>query len=385
MSVNPIADARRGTKSIVDFKSTRMASSDQDQITDIAEIGKPCVYHESVDPNHRISNFFKTRMSIIDLIPCTYKVDFTSAIDDDSSASGLLPQIEYEDAISRYKNHCDHHGLPPRSAVRIFTTDDTQASDQFTNQLKENYFQSGINRISRMGDPLRDFFGSLDERAITDLVNELVRKPSQDKLEGATESLAGIAIDVIGKGHRISLPSIWSDSSYSPNFTTNVRLVSPYGDPRSIKEFVIKPLVYLLILSSPETADGVSYGKPFFLTLKGYGLSYSPLASIRSLTLRRGGNDTSFNVYRQPLSINVSMEFEYSVKGFAHHTHNSKHDMGVFQKSDLPQFLSKEKNDVSLPGVGHIIKSLQPRVPHNVEGHSNMKPARNTKGENNES
>ena len=45
-------------------------------INDFMYIGKPCAFHETVDPNHRIGKFLRNRMSIIDLIPCYFKIDF---------------------------------------------------------------------------------------------------------------------------------------------------------------------------------------------------------------------------------------------------------------------------------------------------------------------
>ena len=353
---------------------------------EIGEVGKPCVYHESVDPNHRISNFFRNRMSIIDLIPCTYKFNFSASKEGDSPAAGILPQIDYG-RTEDFEKKCSHHGLPGVKAIRMYTTDDTTASDQFTNSLKDNFFKSGLNRISQAGDSMRQFIRSADERLIHDVADwtsdQTGRLNTGDEAsDQMLHALSQTAVDVIARGHRVSLPSIWNDSSYNPNFVTNIQLVSPYGHPSSIKEFVIKPLLYLLLLASPETGDGVSYGHPFFLTLKAYGLSYCPLAMISNITLRRGGSDSSFNIYRQPLSINASLEFQYAVNGFAHH--NPKHsngDANIFGSADQPEHLSDEAESTALPTLSHIVKSLRPRVPKHFEGYANLKEARNTKPE----
>lgn len=356
---------------------------------EIGEVGKPCVYHESVDADHRISNFFRNRMSIIDLIPCTYKFNFSAAKEGDSPAAGILPQIDYS-RTDDFEEKCSHHGLPSVKAIRMYTTDDTTASDQFTNSLKGNFFKSGLNRISQAGDSMRQFIRSADERVIHDIADWTTDQTGNlntgnDESDQMLHALSQTAVDVVARGHRVSLPSIWNDSNYNPNFVTNIKLVSPYGHPASIKEFVIKPLLYLLLLASPETGDGVSYGHPFFLTLKAYGLSYCPLAMISNVTLRRGGSDSSFNIYRQPLSINVSLEFQYAVNGFAHH--NPKHsdgDAGIFGSADQPEHLRDEGGSTALPTLSHIVKSLRPRVPNHFEGYANLKEARNTKPEHEE-
>jgi len=138
--------------------------------------------------------------------------------------------------------------------------------------------------------------------------------------------------------------------------------------------------MYLLIIASPETSDGVSYGQPFFLTLKAYGLNYSPIGVISNITLRRGGNDSSFNIYRQPLTIDVSLEFQYAVSGFAHYNYEYNAEAGIFGSSDQPEYLATEQ-DTALPTIGHVVKSLRPRSVDSgvVKGHSSISEARNTK------
>jgi len=304
-------------------------------------------------------------MSVIDLMPCRYKLNFSAPENEDKSiASGLLPKMDYDKGMAEYSARCSHHGVPAAGALRIYTTDESTATDQFTNHLKENYFKTAINRAAQAGDPLRHIVQSADERSIHDIFGMLKSKMNLNNEAGDFKNLRAVAasaVDIIGKGHRLSLPSIWADSSYDPNFVTNIKLLSPYGSPEAIKEFVIKPLIYLLILGSPETEDGVSYGYPFFLTLKAYGMSYSPLAMVSNMTMRRGGSETHFSIYRQPLCIDVSLEFQFAVQGFAHHNENSKGDNNVFANASTSEHLDPGPTTTALPTVGHIIKSLQPK------------------------
>ena len=326
-------------------------------INDFMYIGKPCAFHETVDPNHRIGKFLRNRMSIIDLIPCYFKIDFSKASDSTSDASGLTPSVVYDESIPEFKDTCIGHGLDPVTALRIYTTDDTTVSDNISNNLKDNYFQQALNSLSEKGQPIRDFMGSLDQNAIDSLIGS-----GGGTGNGLTDKLLKTAVNIAIKGHRVSLPSIWSDSTYTPNFQAIVKLASPYGDPKAIKEFIIKPLLYLLILGSPKTEDGVSYGKPFFLTIKAYGLNYTPIGIISNITLRRGGNDTSFNIYKQPLTIDVSLDFSYLIKGFAHWK-QGKGDVNVFNTSEDFEYCKEEVGDTALPTLSHIVKSLRPKSP----------------------
>lgn len=348
---------------------------------DLLRIGKPCAYHDSVDPDHRIGNFLRSRMSIIDLIPCTYKLDFSKATDQGENSSGLVPQISYE-AMEDYQKTCESYGLNSVAALRLYTTDDTTASDSIQNTLKDNYFQSGLNIISEKVSPIQDFMRSIDKNFTQDVADDFKEKAKASgyELTNTGSKLLDTAVDVIAKGHRISLPSIWSNSQYSPNFQAVIKLASPYGDIKAIKEFIIKPLMHLLILCSPKTTDGVSYGNPYNLTIKAYGLNYSPIGIISNITLRRGGNDSSYNIFRQPLSVDVSLDFQYLVNGFAHFDHkNNNEEKNLFHTAAAFESFGNS-NDTALPTIGHILKSLKPKEPEiTYNYYSNMKAARNTK------
>src|SRR6056297_277479 len=359
--VDPIKSASRGVIEKIGVHYPMGGA----QAPSLSGIGKPCSYHYTIDPNHRISEFFKGRMNVIDLLPCHYKIDFSKVTEADNDSSGLVPQIVYGKAMGDFASACGSHGVGGGSGLRIYTIDDTQASDSISNELKENYFQSGINKLSEIGSPIRQFMKSVDSNSVSGLSSEVTESFDSSEFAGQSpivDKVYSMAKDVIIKGNRVSLPSIWKDSSYSPNLTANIRLASPYGHPDAISTFVINPLAQLLIISSPQTTDGVSYGQPFFLTIHAHGLSYSPLGIISNITLRRGGNDTSFNIYRQPLTIDVSLEFQFAVGGFAH----ASGDCGG------------NADTTALPTVGHIMKSLAPSSGVGV-GYSAIAEARNTK------
>ena len=371
----------------------------------LIEIGRPSVYHNSIDPNHRISNFFKHRMAIIDLLPCHYKMSYNcpSPEEKEKGITGIAPTVEYDDQMENFYKHCNHYGLPPGHFLRVFTTEDTNASDQISNSLGSNFFQEQINAQSQRFRQLRqvvDAFDQTGRKKTSNALNEMMGKGADALKEYVSEydtdsgiggtlinaatSAAELGLNVIGKGHRISLPKIWNESSYTPNLSVNLKLVSPYGHPSAIKEFIIKPLIYLLILASPETSDGISYGRPTFVTVKAYGLGYTPIGIISNLTLRRGGNDLSFSIYKQPLSINISFDVEYASTGFAHHTGEDPKMLEANMFSTADQFESH--TDIGdylakVPTVGHIIKSLKPRElsTSNFLHQTVMQPIRNTK------
>jgi len=127
-------------------------------------------------------------------------------------------------------------------------------------------------------------------------------------------------------------------------------------------------------MAAPKTPDGVSFGHPFTLTLNAYGMAYAPLAAIKNITLRRGGSDSSFNIYRQPLTIDVTIEFDFLIKGFAaykHDAHNfDPHDKDIYTRASQSAFMAEDEfaaagtgrtsKSPSLTTIGKIVQSLQP-------------------------
>jgi hypothetical protein len=286
----------------------------------------------------------ESKMNVIDIIPCNYMVPFTKASevfnknsDTTSGVDALTPQISYGQAVTEFQEVCRNYGLDSSfGGLRVFLTDQTTATDDFTNTYTDNYLTSKYNSLFEFTKKMRDVGRSVSSnwdataREITAQGGEKVGTKLGDLYEdltgtdvglgGKLEVLMGAVGAAVGAGDRIALPKVWSDSNYNPSINAVVKLVSPYGHPDAIKEFVIKPLMYLLIMASPRTRDGISYGHSPKVTIKGYGMVHLPLAHISNVNLRKGGDDTSFNIYKQPLSIDVSLQFESLISGFASFT-----------------------------------------------------------------
>lgn len=373
---------------------------------DLFRIGRPINFPNRIDPSHRISRFMRSRMNIVDIVPCDFTIDFgdvgeKTEGDNSIDLSGLIPQITYSDAVQRYKNSCKSYGIDNKYVgLRLYTTDDTTANDSISNDFGENAFLAAINKLRTMAAPIRQFTESIGgtqaRRIVTrqalgaaertlgsagttaeEILGVDTAKLQNDAL-GDLKSLAGqvsrAAAELIMHGSRIELPKIWDNSTYMPSFTSVVRLVSPYGHPNAIKEFIIRPLIHLLLLSTPTTYDGISFNRPQTLSIQAYGINYTPLGIIQSINLRRGGADTSFNVYRQPLSIEASVVFQFLTNGIAHFDGGVKsqlnYDENIFSESQKPFEKSRLLGNTSkatIHSVGRIVTSLKPITPEEKE------------------
>lgn len=353
---------------------------------ELLKIGKPSAFSNTVDPEGRIQGYIESKMSVIDLIPCDYLFPLAKAqnlmkkegtID---VVKALTPAISYEQAVTRYREICKVYGLPGNyGGIRLYLTDDTTATDEFSSTYTDNIIQGAFNAAVDKTKTMRDI-----GRSITTAYDEWARDVGTavgtQFGKGATK-VAGVVTggenvdftnlgasigSAIMAGNKISLPKLWSDSSYNPNISAVVKLVSPYGHPSAIKEFIIKPLMHLLIMSAARTRDGISYGQSPKMTVKAYGMSTLPLAHISSVSLRRGGADTSFNIYRQPLSIDVSVQFQSLVDGFAvfeGSTNPSEESNAIYEGTDeiRAEYTSMKAGQRAMfQTLGTVVDSLRP-------------------------
>ena len=384
MSVNEKKElnTNSGKKSAFD-KALELIKPMSETGIQLVKIGKPSAFSRDVDPKNRIQEYIESKMSVIDLIPCDYLLPLAKAFiskDKDGKIDvidALAPAISYKQAIERFRIVCKVYGLPDGyGGIRLYLTDDTTSTDEFSSSYTDNILKSAFNSAIDKTRVFRDF-----GRSVTSAYDEWAREVGGKAGAGAgglAETVTkqfGLNVDLknlgasigaaIAAGNKISLPKLWSDSSYSPNLSAVVKLVSPYGHPSAIKEFIIKPLMYLLIMSAARTSDGISYGQSPKMTVKGYGTANLPLAHISSISLRRGGADTSFNIYRQPLSIDVSLQFQSLMDGFAVFTKETKDKKNVGIYKDTDKIIADLDVAVAgtralFPTLGTVVDSLRP-------------------------
>ena len=383
----------KDTKTLKKSTPWIIAESNKDY-KDLFPIGRPCKFNITIDPHQRFGNYLRSKMSVIDLIPVDHGVDLKNVADVVSgkttltdietgkiSSTNTAYSIGYTDQIKKYQRLCDYHGLKQYPGLRLFTTDDTTSSDTVSVQYKDSTFQGAADTLSGAGQTYRDaanlVLGSNTQEFNTKLVSATTAAVGKgvnvlggnDGIRKLFEGVAGAATDMALNGNKMTFPKIWQSSTYHNNLSVNIRLVSPYGHPKAVKEFIMKPLSYLMLLAAPQTINGITYGGSIPITIKAYGLNYTVVGSIASMTFRRGGSDTSFNLYRQPLTVDVSIEFQTLFDAFAMFDPTSRDtgiqtDRNIFKDSNLidPGSLNlwePGKNNL-MQSLGTILASLRP-------------------------
>lgn len=366
---------------------------------DLFPIGRPCKFNEQVDKYQRFGNYLRTKMSVIDLIPVDYGFDFTrmakivglqkgEVTPESAGDMANMFNLGYKDQINIYGRILKYHGLSDNYAgIRLYTTDDTTANDTIQISYKDSTFQGAANAVSEIGQGMKDVAGSLFGSDKAEFQKKVVAATTEasGKMAGIAgagpttqqliKDLTSVAGDMIVSGNKMTFPKIWQSTTYAGNLSVNIRLVSPYGHPKAIKEFILKPLSYLILLAAPQTINGVTYGGSIPLTIRAYGLNYTVLGSLASITFQRGGSDTSFNLYRQPLTVDLSLEFQTLFDAFAvfdpgpNPSKNTslKYDSDIFRDpslsdpNDMGRFAYDKSNSLHMmTSLGTILTSLKP-------------------------
>jgi hypothetical protein len=310
----------------------REPSSKKYKVGHLKNVGNLLRFSETADPYGYTNSKFERSMKVVDLIPVNFSYDLTS-LGNPKDAKTIV-RYYFDKAIEEYAYVTGKYGLTPYYGVRAWLTSETTSMDVISNNYTGNVISDGINNLTNVamapvrslslssGGTPEDFARTLMSTGVGEMVSGVASSAGSFLSgmfgEGFSETvgnIASLAGSVVAYGKHISLPDIWNSSSYSPNLSLNIKLTSPYGDPEAIKKYVLEPLCYLIILTSPRTRDGITYGYAPYVHVKAYGLTNMNIAVIDRLSWIRGSG--MINNCRQPLSIDVVMDLRPAVPGFA--------------------------------------------------------------------
>lgn len=304
------------------------------------DIGRIANIRSDIDQGFTISKLLKLKMNVVDLIPCNFDVDYSSMLkfEDNKLKIDFSPEIKYKKPVANYISACTSYGLRGYEFLRLHLTDISTVSDDMSNEYTKSIIDDAFNSVtsSRVGQLFQNFNKAKEAMGKSEAGN--VGFSDHLKVLGLNENSSAVvdlAANIITHGSRVAFPKIWSNNSYSPNLNCVIKLVSPYGHPKAVNEFIIKPLSYLMILFSPSTSEGLITHRPSYFTLKSYGLSNLTLCYLSQLNIRRGGDDSSYNSFNQPLTVEISLTFNSVTEGFACFAEGSSSSTSQHKEKDI--------------------------------------------------
>jgi len=313
----------------------------------LLDIGQPPGIPVRNNSEEAYNNYIRKCMKVVDLIPLYFEIDIASLFEEESVSGLDTITTNYEWGISEFNRKLEAIGHPDANSlygVRVWLTSSSSADESVSNDYRKNNIIGLYDKIRDMSqqNPLLDARGKvMDPRA-----------------DGFLASLAD--------SKQLSAPDVWQGTSYSPKISLTTKMTSPYGDPTSYKNNIVRPLLALISLLSPTSTDGITYGIPPYFTVKAYGNMNINLGKLDDFSITRSSAETRYNAKKQPLEIEVSMSFSPALPGFAGMTQS---DFVSYNDVDIPASLASSEIKGSIPGIttiGSIIESLRPASPDTI-------------------
>lgn len=196
----------------------------------------------------------------------------------------------------------------------IQATNDSTFSENINNSYGKNFFQEKLEGVTQqlLSSPAGQIASFASRAWISyDSTNAITALQKTGEY-GLLGSLAGTIM-----GAKINFPQVWQNADYSSSLNIMLKLISPSGDSESIKKYIKQPLMVLLRSAAPFTLDGVTYGFPLLWSVKAHGIMDLKMATVTSMSITRGGVDTVFNKFDEPLNIDVRIMITPINPGFA--------------------------------------------------------------------
>lgn len=206
----------------------------------------------------------------------------------------ILPISVLGGGLTKYKS-CQY--LPFRCGKAI------TATETFSNATTANPLEETLNAQAEANDQNSSSLGSkVASGDFGGVVNDAFKK--------ATSWLAGKfseqALVMSGKG-RVSLPEIFSSSSFSRSFSFDFKFHSPYGDNMSIFENEYVPFLTLLAMSAPRQIGKMTYTSPFAIRVSVKNKVMINYGLVESLSVTRGGDANDWTPAGYPKTLTCSL------------------------------------------------------------------------------
>ena len=279
-------------------------------------IGKVPGYNKNISSKFPYEDKLLPSMAFIDLVPRTlifnkgaYKHPKTFINDVLQYADSDHPMKYFNKVMEDHKIYLDSYNPQAKyDGIRFIATIDSAINNSISHNYDSNILDSAFDTVK---DTVVKTLEATTKKNISSALDIMTNLSHATKMltgnqydANAKGSVASGILDALS-GHRVHMPKMWTGSSVQDALQLSVKLTSPSGDPKSIKRYIIEPLVLIFIMSSPLTITGTDLTMPFIYEVDAHGMGHYKLAGITNINFDRGGTDVDFNIYQQPLTVNV--------------------------------------------------------------------------------
>lgn len=197
-----------------------------------------------------------------------------------------------------------------KGAVSFYINTENQISENFSNSTTQSQMANKVNGYSDLARELTFIAGSSSmaqdvsgqvTSAVNEVANKLGAKSAARKLGAATMSNMTDAWKTKGfmeavtdgikntiQGAKMIFPELWADSSFSKDYSVEIKLISPDSDPLSVYLNIIVPLLHLIGLAAPRATGPTTYASPFLIRAYYQGFFNVNMGIISSLDITKG-------------------------------------------------------------------------------------------------
>jgi len=282
-------------------------------------IGKTPGYNKVINKRFSYEDKLLPHLTFIDLMPRTLKFNKDAINNMNTFVNDVL---SYEDAehpmkyfnkvMEKHKEYLVTYNPDAKyDGIRLIATTDSAISNSISHNYNSNAMDDIMNGTKEtiMNMAKQNKYTKIAANALESgaKANEIYEMLSGNQYNGDRSTSEISAILKSMGNHRVHMPRMWDGSNVADILQLSVKLTSPSGDPDSIKQFIIEPLIIMFIMSSPLSLTGTDIGSPFIYEVDAHGLGHYKLSGISNINFDRGGTDVDFNIYQQPLTVNARL------------------------------------------------------------------------------
>ena len=322
-------------------------------------------FNSAIDDSKRsLEKELLHNITFLDLIPVSYSLvavekmlkGNTSAV---ANTRTLYVYTEKDETfLSTFKTLLQKYCQIPKSVegLRLLLSSDSVFNETFQIDTNENDLLNHSFTFKAI-----DFLSEVKKKVnLVSPASALKSYENFDVGNSGTLNFLRAVLDAKVFGVNFALPKILENADYRSDLNVFIKLTSPTGHLHSVKEYIVKPLLALIIAASPISLNGLTYGFPFMWKAINYGNITFNAAYISQLTITRGSIETSYSDDFLPLAIDVRMTISSLSDKFASILHGNVEDelynVGLYTPAQEAQSLIRTPN---LGSSSELNKSLK--------------------------
>lgn len=228
-----------------------------------------------------------------------------------------------------YSNGSIQSKLNFKGGVAFYVNAESQINESFSNSTTQSQFAEKINSISDLGREMQFLLGSNENLLGERITDTLKTDPTKDTgvvQSAANKLLSGGSLlgtithsfDTVISGGKLIFPEIWADSTFSRDYSIDIKLVSPDNDDLSVYLNIVAPLLHLLGFVMPIGTSPSAFVSPYLVRCSYKGQFNIDMGIITSMSITKG-QEGAWNHYGMPTIVDVNFTIKelYGVMALA--------------------------------------------------------------------